>query len=49
MAEQTRKRRWPLRLLALALLVGAVALARDRQIRRNERRFAAMPARSTRP
>ena len=47
--EQTRKRRWPRRLLVLAVLVGLVALARDRQITRNEERFGAVPPGGDRP
>lgn len=43
MAEETRKRRWPRRLLVLVVLVGIVAVVRDRQINRNEQRFGAVP------
>ncbi len=43
MAEATKKRRWPRRLLVLAVLIGVVALVRDRQISRNEARFGPVP------
>ena len=43
MAEATKKRRWPRRLLVLAVLIGVVALVRDRQISRNEERFGPVP------
>ena len=49
MSEQTRKRRWPRRLLVLAILVGVVALVREQQIRRNEQRFGAAPSGSEGP
>ena len=49
MAEETRKRRWPVRLFMLAVLVGTVALVRDRLIVRNEQRFGVGPPGATRP
>jgi len=39
MSEGTEKRRWPVRLLVLVVLVGVVAVVRDRLITRNERRY----------
>ena len=43
MSEGTKNRRWPRRLLVLVLLVGAVAVLRDRVIARNEARFGPPP------
>lgn len=40
MAEGTEKRRWPRRLVALAVLVVVAAVLRDRQFARNEHRYA---------
>jgi hypothetical protein len=43
MAEATKNRRWPRRLLLLAVLVVAVAVFRARQFARNEQRYSAAP------
>ncbi|MCB1005608.1 MAG: hypothetical protein KDB35_15600 [Acidimicrobiales bacterium] len=43
MAEDSRRRRWPRRLLVLAAVVAVVAVIRDRTIARNEARFGAVP------
>lgn len=43
MPEGTKTRRWPRRLLVLVVMLGVVAVVRDRLITRNERRYGTPP------